>query len=233
MQGLEQIGEGLWSLRRSVRISRWPVYMSSHMTVVRVGGSGLLLHSPVPLEPSDVEALLQLGSVRFIVAPNLYHYKFVTQARAAFPAAEVWAAPGLVALHPELEGSRQLADDHPLAPVELSQLAMAGHAANETAFFHPRSRTLILTDLAYNVGREAGLFETGFYWAHGAYRRRRVPRYHQRLITDRARFVAAFETLLRWDFDQLCVGHGTVLRSGGKAALREMWRFLLDTPEPA
>lgn len=227
MQGLEPIGEGLWSLRRVNRISRWPVHMSSHMTVVRVGGSDLLLHSPVPLAPADIDALLQLGHVRFIVAPNLYHYKFVAQARAAFPAAEVWAAPGLVALQPELQGSRELADDHPLVPAELSQRLVLGHAAHETAFFHSASRTLILTDLAYNVGTEAGLFETVFYWAHGAYRRRRVPRYHQRLITDRARFVEAFEALLRWDFDQLCVAHGTVLRTGGKAALREMWRFFL------
>ena len=227
MQDMAALGDGIWSVRRTIRISKWPAYMSSHMTVIQLGGSDLLLHSPVPLAPEDVQALNQLGRVRFIVAPNLYHYMFVEQARGSFPDAQVWVAPGLEAKLPVLR-SRELHDDEPIAPSVLLQMRVPGHASNETAFLHVASRTLILTDLAYNVGKEAGLFETAWYWAHGAYRRRAVPRYHRRLITDRARFREALETLLDWDFEQLGVGHGTVLRSEGKRALREMWRFVLS-----
>lgn len=228
---MEPLGDGIWSVRRTIRISKWPAYMSSHMTVIQLEGSELLLHSPVPLAPEDVQALNTLGRVRFIVAPNLYHHMFVAQARAAFPEASVCVAPGLMQKLPALRGSRELCDDEPLAPSELRQMLMPGHASNETAFLHVASRTLILTDLAYNVGTEAGLFESVWYWAHGAYRRCAVPRYHRRLVTDRARFRGALETLLDWDFDQLAVGHGTVLRSGGKRALREMWRFVLSAAD--
>ena len=227
MQDMKRLGEGIWSVRRTIRISKWPAYMSSHMTVIQLGGSDLLLHSPVPLVAEDVQVLNRLGRVRFIVAPNLYHHMFVEQARGLFPDAQVWVAPGLIDKLPGLRGSRELRDDEPIAPSELRQKLVPGHASNETAFLHVASRTLILTDLAYNVGKEAGLFESVWYWAHGAYRRRAVPRYHRRLITDRVRFRGALEELLEWDFEQLGVGHGTVLRSEGKLVLREMWRFVL------
>jgi len=145
----------------------------------------------------------------------------------------VWVAPGLSAKAPELKGSRELHDGRPLAPAVLDQLLIPGHAANETAFLHEKSRTLILTDLAYNVGSEAGWFERLWYWAYGAYRRRQIPSYHHRLITDRTRFRGALELVLSWDFDQLCVGHGTVLPTHGKEALREMWAFVLNSPGDA
>ena len=40
---------------------------------------------------------------------------------------------------------------------------------------------------------------------------------------------AAMEKILAWDFDRVIVCHGEVLETGGREALREGYRWLLES----
>ncbi len=40
---------------------------------------------------------------------------------------------------------------------------------------------------------------------------------------------AAMEKILTWDFDRVIVCHGEVLETGGREALREGYRWLLES----
>jgi hypothetical protein len=64
------------------------------MSVV-CGPEGLVLYSPVALEPEDRQALAAIAPVAAIVAPNLYHHRFLRAAAEAFPAARVIVPEGL------------------------------------------------------------------------------------------------------------------------------------------
>jgi hypothetical protein len=65
------------------------------MTVVRLPGGKLLLHSPIAADPDLVREVTALGTVAYIVAPNLLHHLFVGEWQQACPDASTYVAPGL------------------------------------------------------------------------------------------------------------------------------------------
>ena len=56
---------------------------------------GLWLHSPIAIDEALAGTLAELGEVRHIVAPNRFHHMFAGAAKRRYPAAALWAAPGL------------------------------------------------------------------------------------------------------------------------------------------
>lgn len=64
------------------------------MTVVRVNGAKLLSHAPMELSEELHRQLADLGTVSFVVpASSLQGHLFMEQYRAAYPSAELFAAP--------------------------------------------------------------------------------------------------------------------------------------------
>ena len=72
------------------------------MSVVRLSGGDLWLHSPIGLTGRLEGKLDRLGPVRFVVCPNRMHHPFVEDYFAAYPDARVYASPGLPEKRPDL-----------------------------------------------------------------------------------------------------------------------------------
>ena len=81
------------------------------MTVVRLAGGGLFLHSPVPLDDNLRTALDKIDSVRAIVAPSRAHHLFVGDYVKAFRGAKLHAAPGLPEKRKDLRFDSILSDE--------------------------------------------------------------------------------------------------------------------------
>ena len=97
-------------------------------------------------------------------------------------------------------------------------------------FFHPRTRTLVLTDLAFNVQRASSLVTRLFLRANGAWQRFGPSRLARvAFIRDRAAARLGIERLLEWDFDRVVLAHGDVLETGGRDALRAAYSWLLES----
>ena len=99
---------------------------------------------------------------------------------------------------------------------------------NEVVFFHAATRTLLLTDLAFNVpaNHGAGPRARLFYWVAGAAGRFGPHRIVRLGIRDRAAARTSVERILRWDFDRVIVTHGNVLESGGHEQFATAFAFL-------
>lgn len=128
---------------------------TTRMTLVRLRDGALWVHSPIALTPRlrlEVEAL---GPVRYLIAPNTFHYAFLIAWLTAYPDALSYGAPGVskrardngVALY--LDRTLGAAAD-PAWAEEIEQLLVMGSVMNEAVFLHRPSRTLILTDLIEN-----------------------------------------------------------------------------------
>ena len=65
------------------------------MTIVRLSGSKLLLHSPIEETPELVREVRAFGTVAHIIAPNRLHHLFVGEWQEIFPEASTFVAPGL------------------------------------------------------------------------------------------------------------------------------------------
>jgi hypothetical protein len=224
---LRSLAPRLWVADRPLRTAPM-TEIGARMTVVQLADGGLLLHSPVRLDEPTRAALERLGPVRHVVAPNRVHHLFVGDYVAAYPAARFHAAPGLDRKRADLKFHAVLGDDAPPEWAgELAQHLFRGAPyLSEVVFLHRASRTLVLTDLAFNVpaGRTSGA--RLFYWLVGAEGRFAPHRLVRFLIRDRAAARGSLDTILGWDFDRVVVSHGDVLETGGRERLAAGFTFL-------
>jgi hypothetical protein len=194
------------------------------MTVLRLDDGQLVLHSPVPISHSQERELAELGSVRFIVVPQA-HGMFAAQAAHQFPDAELLAAPFASRRQRQLPIRGELADQPPPSwHGQLDSLLVRGFRLNEVVLFQRSSRTLILTDLCFNIHRSSSPVTRAFLRANGAWQRFGPSRMIRLFfVADRQRLRESVQRILEWDFERVIPGHGEVLERGGKNALREAW----------
>jgi hypothetical protein len=149
---LQKIADGLWYVPGEVRMPGGVIF-PCRMTIVKLSDGRLWLHSPVSLTDEDAKAINALGEVAFLVAPNCFHHLFMKAAMARFPTAKVYGAPKLNKKRPDIAFTAMLEGDAAEGwPQEIAQLLIKGiPGLNEVVFFHAPSRTLIVTDLIFNM----------------------------------------------------------------------------------
>ena len=222
---LKPLAAGLWvaDAHRHVLGSRQEI----RMVVIDVGGAALV-HSPIPLSRELEDSLAVAPPVRFIVAPNRWHHLYAGEWSARHPQAELFGAPGLREKRPDLRFTAELGDTSPAAwNGQLEQLVFrAMPLFNEVVLFHRASRSLILTDLAFNF-QEADWGIVGLYIrAAGAYRRFGPSRVSRRLIRDRALGRELMDRILGWPFERVVVSHGAAVETQAKDRLRAAFAWL-------
>ena len=193
------------------------------MTVLRLGDGQLILHSPVPGSPAQERELAELGSVGFIVVPRA-HGRFAGQAARQFPDARLLAAPFASRRQRKLPFDGELADRAP-APWhgQVDSLLLRGFLLNEVVLFQRSSRTLIVTDLCFNIHHSSSRVARTFFRANGMWQRFGPSRLIRLLVSDRQAFQESVQRILEWDFERIIPSHGEVLERNGKQALREAW----------
>jgi len=202
---------------------------STRMTVIRLSDGSLFLHSPIRLDDGLRRELDELGEVRAIVAPNKAHHLFVGDCCAAYPNAKLYGALGLPLKRKDLNFAGMLGDEpRPEWRGDIEQRTVRGMPMlNEVAFFHPSSRTLILTDLVFNVSKDRlwGIpIVSHLMGARGRFGPHRFVRW---MIRDQQAARESLGFIMRWDFDRVIVAHGDVLGSGGHQKVRNAFSFIL------
>ena len=202
---------------------------STRMTVIRLRDGGLFLHSPVRLVEGLRSELDAIGPVQVVVAPNKSHHLFIGDYTKAYTTVRLYGAPGLPDKRRDVVFLGMLGDEpRPEWRGDIEQRLVQGVPwLNEVVFFHPATRTLILTDLAFNVpeGQVWGVpLVFSLMGAAGQFGPHRIVRW---AIKDKQAARASLDVIMRWDFDRVIVAHGDVLETGGKEALRKAFSFLL------
>jgi hypothetical protein len=222
---LEPLAPDLWVARRPLPLAVGDV--GARMTVMRESGN-LLLHSPVAHEPELERALRALGEPRWLVAPNKVHHLFLGDWVKACPEAEPCAAPGLPEKRRDLSFRHVLGAEPPPgwpASVKLEPIEGAPQM-NEIAFLHAPSRTLVLTDLVFNVTKDGRNRARLFHRLVGATGRFGPHRLVRTFVRDRAALRRSLDRILAWDFDRVVMSHGEVLERDGRRRLAEAFAYL-------
>ena len=202
----------------------------TRMAVIALTGGGLLVWSPVRLDDDLAAELAALGEVAVLVAPNSLHDLHLAQWRSAFPAARLYAAPGLAARRADLRIDVELGDAPPGDwPADLDYVLMAGNAiTTEAVFFHRPSRTVLFTDLLQQ-------FPPGWFSGWRALVARldlmtqaqpTVPRKFRLAFTDRRAGRAALARILDWRSDKVVMAHGTPVERDGRAFIAGAFGWL-------
>jgi hypothetical protein len=203
---------------------RFPV----RATAIDLGGA-TWVHSPVSLGPELRTAIAEaLPPIRFVIAPNRWHHLFAGEWAAAYPQAELHGAPGLAEKRPDLRFSSVLGDAPPSTWAgSLEQLIFSPMPIfNEAVFFHRVTRTLLLTDLVFNL-QQLDWSPFGIYIRlAGGYRHFGPSRVSKRFIRDRARARELIDRILAWPFERVLMSHGDIVEENGRERLRSAFAWL-------
>lgn len=215
---MRQIAPGVHVAERPLRFLGLEI--GARMTVLELD-DGLLLHSPIDVEP---EVLAPLGEARFALAPNKLHHLFVD--RWAEAGVETWAADGLAAKKPHVPfAGVPRTGTHPFGPgVEVVALECFPFT-NEVVLFHERSKTLVVTDLVFNIPTSAPWPTRAAMWCACCY-----PGVETSLLErvgmkrDLAR--REISALLAFDFERIVLSHGELVEHDAKARFAHAYRWL-------
>ncbi len=223
---LRQLDNDLWVVDAPFSVAGLAI--GTRMTIIRLADGSLFAHSPSQLSSKLCSELEALGPVKHIVAPNKIHHLFVSDFSTAFPDAKRYAAPGLETKRPQLDFHFVLEPSAPAAWAgQIEQVCVQGaRYISEVAFFHRASRSLLLTDLAFNIQHTDSVWTKACLKANGAFQRFGPSRMVRALFRDREAARRSLDEILRWDFDRVIVTHGVVLQRGGKRLMRAAFDWL-------
>lgn len=210
---LHNIAPNIWHTQHYFVVNGLRV--STRMTVVRLQGGSLWLHSPVPISSELKAEITALGEVKYVVAPSKMHHLFVVNCMAAFPQVSLFGAPGLQAKRPDIQGMRELqAVAEPSWQEDLEQHFFAGMPlVNETVWFHKPSRTLIVTDLLQYYQGDLSFGLKLYARLTGTLNQLAVPKTVRWLVKDRAAALSSAKKILDWPFERVVVAHNVIVEA--------------------
>ncbi len=213
---LQSIDENIWTIGSEQKFLG--VDFGSRMTVIRLSSGDLFLHSPIKINQELASELEALGEVKYLIAPNKYHHLHITDYTSRYPKAEVWGAPGLVKKRRDINFTGEFGDStEPKWPGEIEYVFFEGVPfTNEVVFYHPQSRTVIFTDLIFNVGTDESLGVKLYAWLDGVKDAPDMPRILRFMVRDREAARESVNKILSWDFDRVSCTHRNIIQSGGK-----------------
>jgi hypothetical protein len=235
---LKPVTENLWIVDGPViRFGMpWPkMPFSTRMTIIRLGGGDLFIHSPTPLT-SDLQAEIgKVGTPRWIVGPNRIHYWWIPEWHKAYPGAEVYLAPRIreqAGDHIDFDTLTLDREDGYPWDADIATLPVVGSFMTEVEFFHRASRTLVLTDFIENFEpRKLGSIWLRWLTRLGGVQdpNGQMPRDMRYTFTkQRPQLRAAVEKMIAWDPERVIIAHGRWYAKNGAQELRRAFHWLLD-----
>lgn len=217
---LEQLDDDLWTVTHPLRFLGLEI--GTRMTIVRIGDD-LLLHSPVPLDDALRGQVESLGRVRWVVGPNKFHHMFIGPWVQA--GGEAWGVAGLHDKRSDVTFAGTVTEDAPWTEAVPTHVLEGIPFTGEAVFLHAATRTLIVTDLAFNIQPDAPwLTRVGMRLAGG------YPgvccSLLEKLVVKRAVMGPELARVLTWDFDRVVLAHGAVIETDGRERLREAYHWL-------
>ena len=199
------------------------------MTVMQVGGGGLVVHCALRMSEPDMQRLDAIGRVAYVIAPNPFHASEAPWYADRYPQAKTLLPQAM-----RRKQERRMRVDGTIEdgwPAELrgelDALLIDGLRLPETAYRHARSKTLVVTDLVMNFGNDhfRGILKF-LMRINGIVDRFGPSRLLRSAIKDKAAFRDSLARLMQWDFDRVVMSHGRVLETDGKAKMSKAFDFM-------
>lgn len=196
------------------------VQLGLRATYVRLQTATVLI-SPIAFSEEDLSVLSKMPP-NAIVAPNNFHHLYVNKAKTRFPAARLYGAPGLQEKRADVAWDQTLTPETWPYQDELPMVLVQGMPKyNEVVFFHRASKTLIVTDLMFNLQNQQGWQAKLLFGLMGTLNRPAVSRLFNLFTKDRQRARTSIQEILKFDFENIVMAHGEILRGNGKEIFRQ------------
>lgn len=232
---LKQVAHRIWVAEQPLKFLGLEV--GARMTVISQSDCSLLLISPIQINSDLKQALDNLGTVKYIIAPNLFHHLYLEHSQQLYPQAKIIAPPGIEAKQPNLEIALTFEQDVIDFHGELEYIPFQGFQAfippkivkvNEIVFFHPDSKTLIITDSAFNFGDNFPFITQLASRIIGSNQSLKPSLLEKIAIRDKEITRKAINKILAWDFKRVIMAHGNIVEKNAKEKLTAGYQWLVS-----
>lgn len=199
------------------------------MTIVRTGNSNLALISPVPMTEAEVRQLNDLGEVRWLISPNGLHHLHLGTVQKIFPRAEIWGPEKSRHKRGDLFFTGVLSEEHAVpwsADLELVCVKAGPSLGEEFLFFHPESRTLVMTDFMFNIREPGGWLARTMMTLNGAMGKFTMTRLGKMVFKDRSQIRRALEKIREWDPRIAVMAHGEPVDERARERIMDSFTWL-------
>ncbi len=222
----QPIVDNIWTVRAAQ--SFVGLHVGTQMSIVKLSGGGLLLHSPVAITPELKRAIDALGPVRHIVCPNLFHHLHAGSALAAWPMARLHGPEALQRKRKDLRFDAVFDETpHPDWADDLQAITIAGSLLGETVLYHPASKTLITVDLVENFAHHDHAITRWYLKLGGIYGRVGWHPLLRMTYLNRRKARASMQRILALPFERVLVAHGDNIEHDARETIRNGLRWLL------
>ena len=226
---LKEFGLDIWTAD-GPNITIVGFHYPTRMAIIRLSNGGLFIWSPILLTHSLQAEVDAVGQVQQIIAPNSLHHLFVPEWKRAYPAAKVFAAPGLRKKRDDIVFDADLGSaPSPDWVGEIDQALMHGNLiTTEVVFFHAKSGTVLFTDLIQQLptnlisGWRAIVARIDLMVGPEP----SVPRKLRVAFANRRAARKSLQRVLAWPAQKVLMAHGTPVETDAQAYLRRAFGWL-------
>ena len=233
---LREIDKNIWVAEQPLKYLGLDV--GTRMTLICLVTGEIIVISPVQVDSDTINQLNAIGDVSYIIAPNLYHYLFVSNFKAIYPKAKLWVAPGLESKKSDLPIDKVISVDQGSILNEVEYLLFDGFRVfdlkgssllNECVFLHQKSRTLVLTDTAFHFDESFSLTTQLAARLIGGYKKLSPSLLEKFATQEKEKVKQSVQKVLAWDFERVIMAHGSIIESDAKQKFREGYEWFLGT----
>lgn len=218
---LIQRGDGIYTLMRPLSLAGVPF---GRRMVILVQDGKLMLQSAFVPEPDLLNQISQLGEVTDIVVPTTFHDTFLNEVMLHYPGATYYCVPGAEKFTEKKVNTKPVSQlqDSPWADI-LQIIPIAGMPkVNEHAFYHLPSKSLLVSDLFFNIKGLDGWWLNTFAKLLGFADRPNSSRLFKAMVKDKVAFSNSLEEIAQLDFDQILTSHFNTVPTGGKKIINSI-----------
>jgi hypothetical protein len=218
---IEEIAPDVFMVRGGMKMNPL-VSISRNMAIIRHDGE-LTLVNPIRLTAQGERELIELGTVKRLIRLGCYHGIDDPYYVDTF-GAEMWRQPGGDS-YPEPKPTVELTENMALPFPDAELFLFRGLNHPEGALLIKRGGGLLLTcDSVQHYGDYRHVtFYMRFMMPRIGFPKTTLigPLWLTGMVPEGLNIKAEFDRLLEWDFDSLLSAHGSLRKTGAKAALRE------------
>jgi len=235
---IREVKRGIWTFSRPfLRAPFIPI--GGRSTAIKMNDGSVFLFASTKADEETLTKIKEIGTVKYIVAPDLGHYLNLHAFSEAFPDAKVIGVDGV---EPKVPGVRfaGVYGKDPEGTVygyedEIEAVYFSAFENKDVAFYHKASKTLVEADLLFNLPAHEQYSkskDSGSSWVPGLGSLHPFTWLHRTMIGSLAKDIQANSAHAKadnaWDFDTIIPCHGDVITARAKESWADVWAKYLQ-----
>jgi len=178
----------------------------------------LMVISPGPFEQKMIQETIAKYSTVYCVAPNAFHYKHLKSFNVLFPKIDIYGPSALTKKQPWLSDKILSLDllNEKLKDQVLFFPILGNSLLDETVFYCRQSKSLIVTDLFFNMKNPMPLGRKWILSLVGARNKIAQSKLVKSSTKDKEAYVRSVKPLSELDCQRIIVGHGHIVEGAAE-----------------